>query len=415
MSLASVPADTALATFIDLTAITLSAEQGPATSWVQVAITGDFWHPVHGDLNITKDMLAHMLANFTSGEYPAPPYQLPVDYEHFSTKKDRKPGDGVAAGWFQRMELREGGHELWALIEWTNPAAQKIRAKEYRFISPTFFREWISNRGRQIGATMVAAALTNIPFLSMHAITLSNDERIATRKPKPATQQRGSGMKIKVKNAEGQDIEIDAESISLDALNQIPAVAELRKKLPGDGTVLVKAEDFTALQGKITTLEGSIATLSTTAAANEKRAKDAEKQIRTDRLAALKRSGRIDGADEAYGKSLLEMENGGAMFDAWHTAMAAKPPKVELAREHGAGGDGDNKEKTDGQKFIDFVYAACDKDPSKDFRDVFKQVQLEHPALARAYSTEDSWKPDYRNAPQIQNVVDRVQVVRGGA
>jgi phage I-like protein len=411
MSLVTVPADTALATLIELTAIKLSAETGPASSWVQVAITGDFWHPVHGDLNITKDMLAHMLSNFDSGEYPAPPYQLPVDYEHFSTKKDRKPGDGVAAGWFQKMELREGGNELWALIEWTNPAAAKIRNKEYRFISPTFFREWISNKGRQIGATMVAAALTNIPFLSMHAITLSNDERIATRKP---ATQRGSGMKIKVKDAEGKEIEIDSESISLDALNQIPAVAELRKKVPTEGTVTVKADDFTALQGKITTLEGSLATLKTTAEANEKRAKDAELQIRKDRLASLKRSGRIDGADETYGNSLIAMENGGPLFDAWYTAMAAKPPKVELAREHGAGGEGDNKEKTDGQKFIELVYAACDKDPSKDFRTVLEGVSLEHPALAKAYRTEDAWKPDYRNAPSIQNVVDRVNVVRGG-
>lgn len=421
MSLATVPANIAFLTPIDLGAIELSADTTP-TSWIQVALTGEFWHPVHGDLDITPEYLAHMLSNFDRGEYPAPPYQLPVDYEHFSTKKDRKPGDGVAAGWFQAMELRNDGHELWALIEWTQPAAEKIRKKEYRFISPTFFREWISNKGKQIGATMVAAALTNIPFLSMHAITLSNDAALAPVAVRKARKpvKRGSGMKITVKNSAGQDVEIDTDDlkdISLDALSAIPSIAALKARLPADGTKVVPSADFEALQTKLVTLEGNLATLKTTAEADAARAKTAEKQIRTDRLTMLKRTGRIDGTDETYGKSLLEMDNGGPLFDAWHTSMAAKPPKLELSLEHGGGGDGDGTTKTDAELFVEEVEKACDKDPKKDFRDVIKAVELEHPALAKAYQQDPKgkYKADYRNAPSIQNVVDRVQVVRGGA
>jgi hypothetical protein len=30
----------------------------------------------------------------------------------------KKPGDGIAAGWMKRLELREHDEELWAEVEW---------------------------------------------------------------------------------------------------------------------------------------------------------------------------------------------------------------------------------------------------------------------------------------------------------
>ncbi len=42
------------------------------------------------------------------------------------------PGDGAAAGWMKRLELRANGDELWAEVAWTPKAAEAIKNREYQ-------------------------------------------------------------------------------------------------------------------------------------------------------------------------------------------------------------------------------------------------------------------------------------------
>jgi hypothetical protein len=77
----------------------------------------------------------------------------------------------------KKLELREGGDELWAQVEWTDDGADRIRKKEYRFISPSFIKDHVHKDGTKIGTTLLAAAITNHPFLEgMNALALNADQ-----------------------------------------------------------------------------------------------------------------------------------------------------------------------------------------------------------------------------------------------
>jgi phage I-like protein len=140
-------------------------------SWIQLAKTGTFHSVRYGAFRIAKDDLAQMLRNFREVT-PQAPTELPVDFDHLSMDP-KKPGDGIAAGWMKQLELRQDGNELWGLIEWTPEAARRIADKEYRFVSPSFMKDYVSKAGQKVGTTLLAAAITNHPFLEgMQAVTL---------------------------------------------------------------------------------------------------------------------------------------------------------------------------------------------------------------------------------------------------
>jgi hypothetical protein len=141
------------------------------TTWVQLAKTGRFHSARYGEFSITRDDLRQMAHNFRHVT-PKAPTELPIDYDHLSMDP-KKPGDGIAAGWLKAVELRKDGAELWGLVEWTPPAATQIANKEYRYISPSFVKDHTHKDGKKIGTTLLAAAITNHPFLEgMSAVTL---------------------------------------------------------------------------------------------------------------------------------------------------------------------------------------------------------------------------------------------------
>jgi hypothetical protein len=142
-------------------------------SWIQLAKTGTFHSTRYGTFSITRDDLAQMLTNFRTVT-PQAPTELPIDYDHLSMDP-KQPGDGKAAGWLKRVELRSKGEELWGEVEWTPEAADLITNRAYRFVSPSFVKDHTHKDGRKIGTTLLAAAITNHPFLEgMSALTLYN-------------------------------------------------------------------------------------------------------------------------------------------------------------------------------------------------------------------------------------------------
>jgi len=142
-------------------------------SWIQLARTGAFTSNRYGKFSITKDDLSMMLQNF-SNVTPMAPTELPIDYDHLSMDP-KKPGDGIAAGWMKKLELRANGDELWAEVEWTPTGASRVENGEYRYVSPSFVKDHTHKDGKKIGTTLLAAAITNHPFLEgMSALTLYN-------------------------------------------------------------------------------------------------------------------------------------------------------------------------------------------------------------------------------------------------
>lgn len=146
----------------------LANGDAPAKSWIQVAKAGQFKNRVVGGklktLVITEAMLSEMHENFSTGKHPEGSTQLMVDYEHLSADP-KSPADGEAAGWYLKTELREDGTELWAEIEWTADAAEKIASKKFRYFSPEFAFDYTTHAGESIGCTLLCGALTNRPFL----------------------------------------------------------------------------------------------------------------------------------------------------------------------------------------------------------------------------------------------------------
>jgi phage I-like protein len=96
-------------------------------------------------------------ASKVMAEYGAHGIDLMIDYDHASLAGVSldPAAAGKAAGWFN-LELRNG--ELWAVnVRWTEPAAEALRAKEWRFMSPAFTTD-----GDQITSVM-NVAITNLP------------------------------------------------------------------------------------------------------------------------------------------------------------------------------------------------------------------------------------------------------------
>lgn len=144
---------------------------------MQVCKTGSFHSSRYGRFSITREDLSSMLRNFnevTPLPSPGEGKMLPVDYDHLSMDP-KVPGNGKAAGWMRKLELRDGGETLWAQVDWTDAAADDIRNGAYKFISPSFVKDHTHKDGKKIGTCLLAAAVTNHPFLEgMKALTLYN-------------------------------------------------------------------------------------------------------------------------------------------------------------------------------------------------------------------------------------------------
>lgn len=149
-----------------LPAIRLNADAAtPVSSWIQVAVVGDYEGNGYGQFSITKEMLETMVLNFSAGKFPEPPTEICVDYDHLTTKDAKTPGDGKAAGWFKELQTRDDGTTLWARVEWTPAGAEVIASGEYRFFSPYYSTNFATPKGEEIGTCLINGAITNRPFL----------------------------------------------------------------------------------------------------------------------------------------------------------------------------------------------------------------------------------------------------------
>jgi phage I-like protein len=123
---------------------------------VQIALPG---HYIQGakEFDITVKDFQEAEKNFLAAENP-----LPVDYEHNTFVKG---AEAPAAGWVKKV-INRGEQGLYAVIAWTKGAAEKIRAGEYKFISPVlFFNARDTKTGKAIGTLLGPPALTNFPLI----------------------------------------------------------------------------------------------------------------------------------------------------------------------------------------------------------------------------------------------------------
>lgn len=149
--------------FVDLLGAELAEGQ---TSEIEVVRIGSWKHPEYGDFEITEEDLDNIVKNFSDGVRAVKAsdgsLQLVVDYQHGSTETD--PEKAKAAGWIRK--LWRVGDAVKAVVAWTKKAAEFITNGEYSYISPEIAFSYKDKKsGEDVGPTLLAAALTNRPFL----------------------------------------------------------------------------------------------------------------------------------------------------------------------------------------------------------------------------------------------------------
>lgn len=189
---------------------------------LSIALTGDeppseFRIFAAGANETVKGMIVFDEAAATSvmAEYEAHGIELPIDYDHAmlgGTSADPALA-GRAAGWFT-LEVRNG--ELWAVnVRWTEPAAEALRRKEWRFMSPAFQTD---ESGRVL--SLLNVAITNLP---------------ATRRLEPLmaasmTRLGGKGMTLEEMMKVAEALDLGPDATLDDFLAKIGAMKEGEKK-----------------------------------------------------------------------------------------------------------------------------------------------------------------------------------------
>ena len=87
---------------------------------------------------------------------------LQGDYDHRSELGYEN--DTSACGWVESLYVKDGA--IWATVDWTSDAQQKIADRQYRYISPSFF---VTEEQKNI-VELTSFALTNRPNLALKAL-----------------------------------------------------------------------------------------------------------------------------------------------------------------------------------------------------------------------------------------------------
>ena len=368
----------------------LSAER---VADIQLLITGNFQSTRFGKFSITEQHIDRMVNNFDS-VHPVRPTELMIDYDHLS-ERPAQPGDGRAAGWFKRLYKKlsaTGKPELWATVEFTEPAAEAVKRKEYRFFSPTFMFDYVTNVGKKIGATLLAGALTNRPFLQgMQAITLSLTGEVAGV---AGPQTRKSNMpKITLKDENDNDVLVELSAIigNADVKAALAPVAP-----PAAPPAAPVSED-------VKTLAATVAALTATITGLSESHKQTQLTLATDRaerdVMALMAAGKVAPKDKQTWVDLATRDHA-----TFVTLSATLPVSVKLGVNHGGdkgttkvpaagiepGAQDDSAELPEPGEaaiklFDDTVDAARAKDPKLTTDAAMSLVARDNPALAKLY------------------------------
>jgi len=104
-----------------------------------------------GDFLVDEEAVVDILAYYSSREVDPV-----IDYEHQTLTGKEAP----AAAWIKGMESR-GAAGIWSPVRWCPRAKGMVESGEYRYLSPVFMKDPVTNRVKYI----LHAALTNTPCI----------------------------------------------------------------------------------------------------------------------------------------------------------------------------------------------------------------------------------------------------------
>ncbi len=134
----------------------INLKEDDTKKWIHAMPLGEYNHPRYGKIKITRKRAKRFADNVKAGVRGQ---QLDIDYDH---KKSAQ--GGKAAAWV--VDAKSTNNGLWLLVEFTAPAAEAVRNKEYKYFSPEFVDKWTHPKtGEQYEDVLFGGALTNRPFL----------------------------------------------------------------------------------------------------------------------------------------------------------------------------------------------------------------------------------------------------------
>lgn len=196
------------------------------------------------------------------------------------------------------------------------------------------------------------------------------------------------GRTMKLKNAQGQEIDIPAASFAgftLDALAaDIPAVREAVARIPAAGTKIVSAVEFDALTTQVQTLSSTVNAQGAKLTAAETELAAAKIAARDAEINGLIAAGKILPADREH---LIELANDAPkLYEKRIAQLKAAQPVITLGVEHGRTGV-----PAAGGAVVEFdnaVAAERTADTKIDTAEAIKRAAAKHPALAQARNRE---------------------------
>jgi len=154
--------------------------------------------------------------NSIMNHFRAHKVDIPVDYEHQTLQNVQAP----AAGWITELTLKSNG--VYATVEWTDKAAQYIKEKEYRYLSPV-----VSVREKDRKALLLhSVALTNTPAIDgMTAIVNSakgTPAPVKDKKDSEGTERAEFSEKTPPLSSDSETIELTEFIKNLYQMLQLP-------------------------------------------------------------------------------------------------------------------------------------------------------------------------------------------------
>jgi phage I-like protein len=118
-----------------------------------------------------------------------PQVGLVLDYDHATDLAAPEGRPAPAAGWLKEFKVDNGA--IFARIEWTRDAAEAVKDKKYRYVSPVFEH---SKEGKV--ERILRAALTNNPALiNLPALAQSEDAGFLARQPRAGMTALGGAKR----------------------------------------------------------------------------------------------------------------------------------------------------------------------------------------------------------------------------
>ncbi|MCT7668173.1 phage protease, partial [Shinella kummerowiae] len=247
---------------------------------------------------------------------------LAIDYEHGQAHLAAAGKEAPAAGWIVAVEERDGA--VWGKVDWTKPAAARVVAKEYRFLSPDF-----DHTREGLIVKLNGAGLVNRPALVMTALSRNEPQPTETNDMSLKAIAAKLGLKddadekavlAALDERDGHRKALCA-SLKIDEAGDNAAIVAAVTKLQGETETALAAVKASPASAEVAAVKQQLADTQTALAALVK--KDTDRGIET-ALDAAQAAGKITPASRESYRAMCAVEGGLERF----TALAATLPVI---------------------------------------------------------------------------------------